>query len=127
MVRIAGVIIPENKNIDIALTYIYGIGVTRAKKILDQAGISSTVKARDLNDNDISMLKSIIEKNYRIEGDLRREISNNIKRLRDIQSYRGSRHAKRLPMKARTKTNSRTVRGNVRRTAGSGRRTVEKT
>lgn len=127
MVRIAGVIIPENKNIDVALTYIYGIGLTRSKKVLEQAGISPTVKARDLNDDDISILKSIIEKNYRIEGDLRREISGNIKRLRDIQSYRGSRHAKKLPIKARTKTNSRTVRGNVRRTAGSGRRTVEKT
>jgi small subunit ribosomal protein S13 len=127
MVRIAGVIIPENKNIDVALTYIYGIGLTRSKKVLDQAGIKPTVKARDLNDDDISKLKSIIEKNYRIEGDLRREISGNIKRLRDIQSYRGSRHAKKLPIKARTKTNSRTVRGNVRRTAGSGRRTVEKT
>jgi small subunit ribosomal protein S13 len=127
MVRIAGVIIPENKNIDVALTYIYGIGLTRSKKVLDQAGIKPTVKARDLNDDDISKLKSIIEKNYRIEGDLRREISGNIKRLRDIQSYRGTRHAKKLPIKARTKTNSRTVRGNVRRTAGSGRRTVEKT
>lgn len=127
MIRIAGVTIPESKNIEVALTYIYGVGPTRAKAVLKAVGIDPFRKAKDLNQEELSLLKSYIEKNFTIEGDLRREVSNHIKRLKDIGSYRGSRHAKKLPIKARTKTNSRTVRGNVRRTMGSGRRTVEKT
>lgn len=127
MIRIAGVIIPESKNIDIALTYIYGIGPTRSKFILGQVNIDPYRKAKTLTVKEVSSLKEYIEKNYKIEGDLRREVSTNIKRLKDIASYRGSRHTKKLPIKARTKTNSRTVRGNVRRTMGSGRRSVDKT
>ena len=127
MVRIAGVTIPESKNVEIALTYIYGIGLTRSQKILDAVNIDPYKKAKDLSGEEIAKLKEFIEKNFKIEGDLRREVAGNIKRLKDIGTYRGSRHAKKLPIKARTKTNSRTVRGNVRRTMGSGRRTVEKT
>jgi len=127
MIRIAGVTIPESKNIEVALTYIYGVGPTRSKAVLKAVGIDPYKKAKDLNQDELSLLKGYIEKNFTIEGDLRREVSNHIKRLKDIGSYRGSRHAKKLPIKARTKTNSRTVRGNVRRTMGSGRRTVEKT
>jgi small subunit ribosomal protein S13 len=127
MIRIAGVTIPESKNVEIALTYIYGIGLTRSQKILEAVKIDPYRKAKDLTTDEIALLKSYIEKNFKIEGDLRREVSTNIKRLKDISSYRGSRHAKKLPIKARTKTNSRTVRGNVRKTTGSGRRTVSKT
>jgi small subunit ribosomal protein S13 len=127
MIRIAGVTIPESKNIEISLTYIYGIGLTRSQKILEAVKVDPYRKAKDLTTEEIALLKSYIEKNYKIEGDLRREVSTNIKRLKEIASYRGSRHAKKLPIKARTKTNSRTVRGNVRKTTGSGRRTVSKT
>jgi small subunit ribosomal protein S13 len=127
MVRIAGVVIPEYKNVEIALTYIYGVGLTRSQKVLDITGIDRYKKAKDLTEKEITLLKECIEKNYKIEGDLRREVANNIKRLKDINSYRGSRHAKKLPIKGRTKTNSRTIRGNVVRTMGSGRRKVEKT
>ncbi len=127
MIRIAGVTIPESKNIEVALTYIYGVGLTRSKAVLKAVGINPYRKAKDLSQDEISSLKSYIEKNFTIEGDLRREVANHVKRLKEIGSYRGSRHTKKLPIKARTKTNSRTVRGNVRRTMGSGRRTVEKT
>jgi small subunit ribosomal protein S13 len=127
MIRIAGVTIPESKNVEIALTYIYGIGLTRSQKILDAVKINPYRKAKDLTTEELALLKSYIEKNFTIEGDLRREVANHIKRLKDISSYRGSRHTKKLPIKARSKTNSRTVRGNVRRTMGSGRRSVEKT
>ena len=127
MVRIAGVVIPEYKNIERALTYIYGIGLTRSQTVLAITGIDPYKKAKDLDEKEIALLKECIERNYKIEGDLRREVGNHIKRLKDINSYRGSRHAKKLPIRGRSKTNSRTVRGNVRRTMGSGRRTVEKT
>ena len=90
-------------------------------------GINLYKKAKELEEKEIALLKEFIKKNYKIEGDLRREVANNIKRLKDINSYRGSRHTKKLPIKGRTKTNSRTIRGNVVRTMGSGRRKVEKT
>jgi small subunit ribosomal protein S13 len=127
MVRIAGVVIPDYKNVEIALTYIYGVGLTRSKKVLSITGIDPYKKAKDLDEKEVALLKECIEKNYKIEGDLKREVANNIKRLKDINSYRGSRHTKKLPIKGRTKTNSRTIRGNVVRTMGSGRRKVEKT
>ena len=127
MVRIAGVVIPDYKNVEIALTYIYGVGLTRSQKVLAMTGIDPYKKAKDLDEKEIALLKECIEKNYKIEGDLRREVGNHIKRLKDINSYRGSRHTKKLPIKGRSKTNSRTIRGNVRRTTGSGRRSVEKT
>ncbi|NBP55651.1 30S ribosomal protein S13 [bacterium] len=127
MVRIAGVVIPDYKNVEIALTYIYGVGLTRSQKVLSITGIDPYKKAKNLDEKEIALLKECIERNYKIEGDLRREVANNIKRLKDINSYRGSRHTKKLPIKGRTKTNSRTIRGNVVRTMGSGRRKVEKT
>jgi len=129
IVRIAGVTLPPDKIIEIGLTYIFGIGRTRSKKISNDLNIKCNVKVKDLNDEEVKKIRDLIEKNYKVEGDLRRDILTNIKRLREINSYRGSRHAKRLPARGqRTKTNSRTVRGNVRRTTGSGRKpTAQKT
>jgi small subunit ribosomal protein S13 len=123
MPRIVGITIPDNKQILIALTYIYGIGPTLSRKVLKQAAISETRKAGELTADEISRLKEIIEKNYKIEGDLRREIMMNVKRLKDISCWRGVRHLKGLPARGqRTKTNNRTIRGNVRKTVGSGRK-----
>ncbi len=129
MPRIAGVNIPDNKRIEIALTYIYGIGRTLSNKILAQAKIDSNVRANKLTPEEINRLREIIEKGLRVEGELRREKMLNIKRLKDIGSYRGIRHMKGLPVRGqRTKTNTRTVRGNVRKTMGSGKRpSAEKT
>lgn len=123
MPRIAGVNIPEKKQIEIALTYIYGIGLPLSRKILIEAGISGTKKASDLNPDEVNKLKEIIEKKIRTDGELKREIMMNIKRLKDIGSWRGIRHTKGLPVRGqRTRTNTRTVRGNVRKTVGSGRK-----
>ncbi len=129
MARIAGVILPPKKRIEIGLTYIYGIGRSSAKKILQQVRIDPKTRGADLTREEEGKLREIIEKKLKVEGDLRRTIALNIKRLKDINSYRGMRHAKHLPVRGqRTRTNSRTVRGNVRRTAGSGRRSAaEKT
>ncbi len=121
MPRIAGVNIPENKQILYSLTYIYGIGLSLAKKILQEANIDSSIRAKDLSTEELEKLKNIVEKNYKIEGDLKREIMMNIKRLKEIGCWRGSRHQKGLPVRGqRTRCNSRTIRGNVRRTMGSG-------
>ncbi len=123
MPRIAGVNIPENKQIKIALSYIYGIGFPLSNKILAETGINPEKKAKDLTAQEVNQLREVIEKRLKIEGDLRREIMMNIKRLKDIGSWRGLRHIKGLPVRGqRTKTNTRTVRGNVRKTTGSGRR-----
>ena len=123
MPRIAGINIPENKQILIALTYIFGIGRPLSGKILKEAGIDPAKKASQLTAQEVSKLKENIEKNYKIEGELRRVIMMNIKRLKDIGSWRGFRHIKGLPARGqRTKTNNRTVRGNVRKTVGSGRK-----
>ena len=123
MPRIAGINIPENKQIEIALTYIYGIGLSLSRKILAEAKINSSFRASQLTPVQIQKLKEIIEKKYKIEGDLRREIMMAIKRLKDIGSFRGIRHQKGLPVRGqRTKTNTRTIRGNVRKTVGSGKR-----
>ncbi len=123
MPRIAGVNIPENKRIEIALTYIYGIGRSLSKKILKETGIDINKKAKDLNQKEVNDLKDFIEKSYKIEGDLRRQVMLNVKRLKDIGAWRGLRHIKKLPVRGqRTKTNTRTVRGNVRKTMGSGRK-----
>ena len=124
--RISGITISEKKQLAFGLTDVYGIGRARAKKILEAAGIDHTKKPADLNTDEENKIRQAIEQ-YRVEGDLKREISGNIKRLKDIRSYRGTRHAYGLPVRGqRTKTNSRTRRGNVRKTMGSGRRTVEK-
>ncbi len=123
MPRIAGVNIPEQKQIEISLTYIYGIGRPLARKILNTAKISNSLRAKDLTSDQLNKIKEIIEKNHKVEGELKREIITAIKRLKDIGSWRGSRHIKGLPVRGqRTKTNTRTVRGNVRKTVGSGRK-----
>jgi len=123
MPRIAGVNIPENKRIEIALTYIYGVGRALSKKILAEVKIDINKKASDLTAKEVNDLKDYIEKNYKIEGDLRRQVMINVKRLKDIGAWRGWRHIKGLPVRGqRTKTNNRTVRGNVRKTMGSGRK-----
>ncbi len=123
MPRIAGVNIPENKRIVISLTYIYGIGNSLSEKILKKMGIDVNKKASDLSSKEVNDLKDFIEKTYKIEGDLRRQIMINVKRLKDISAWRGIRHIKGLPVRGqRTKTNNRTVRGNVRKTMGSGRK-----
>ncbi|KUK50000.1 MAG: hypothetical protein XD75_0084 [Parcubacteria bacterium 33_209] len=123
MARIIGVNIPDEKRIDIGLTYIYGVGPSLAKKILQGANIPAEKKVKDLTKEDINTLKEYIEKNYKVEGDLRRDLMVNIKRLKDINSWRGSRHAKKLPVRGQTtRINSRTARGNVRKTVGSGRK-----
>lgn len=128
MARIAGVTIPSNKRVRVALTYIHGIGETTSEKILKQAQIDGTIRVKDLSEDQINKIRTIVEKEYKVEGELRRDVMANIKRLKEIGTYRGTRHAKHLPVRGqRTKTNSRTVRGNVRRTAGSGRRIVTKT
>lgn len=123
MPRIAGVIIPDNKQIETALTYIHGIGRSLSKKVLAQTQIDPRTRASKLTSEEIGKLKDIIEKNYKIEGDLRREKMMAIKRLKDIGAWRGLRHIKGLPVRGqRTKTNTRTIRGNVRKTVGSGRK-----
>ncbi len=125
--RILGINIPNNKHLDIGLTSLYGIGLSRARKILEQAKVDKNKKADDLNVDEENAIRKIIE-TMLIEGSLKRDIASNIKRLKDIKSYRGIRHMRRLPVNGqRTKTNSRTVRGNVRMTMGSGRRKAEKT
>mgnify|MGYP003394623065 CR=1 FL=1 len=125
--RIAGTNIPDAKRIEIALTYIYGIGEASALKILSKAEIAPGTHPKDLTGDEINRLREELEKNYKVEGDLRREVLFNIKRLRDIGSYRGTRHQRGLPVRGqRTKTNSRTRRGNVRKTMGSGKRKMEK-
>ena len=124
--RILGVNIPDNKRVEIALTYIYGIGPSASRNILNGAGIDINKRANKLTSEEIAKIQGIVEKGYRVEGELRQLIRRNIQRLKDIQAYRGSRHARRLPVRGqRTKTNSRTVRGNVRKTAGSGKRKVD--
>jgi small subunit ribosomal protein S13 len=122
-VRLAGAIIPNDKRIEISLTYVFGIGLNTSQKILKEANIDPNARVKDLSEDEVNRLRVIIEKNHRVEGDLKRDISSNIKRLKEISSYRGMRHAKNLPVRGqRTKTNSRTVRGNVRKTSGSGRK-----
>ena len=129
MARIAGINIPSDKRIEIALTYIYGIGRVLSGKILKKTNIDFNKRTSDLTTDEINELRKEIEKSCKTEGELRRIITFNIKRLKEINCYRGIRHIKSLPVRGqRTKTNTRTVRGNVRRTMGSGRRkSTEKT
>ena len=123
MPRIAGVNIPEKKQIEIALTYIYGIGLPLARKILAEIGIDREKKASQLTVDEVNKLKEVIEKKLKVEGELRREVMMNVKGLKDIGCWRGIRHLRGLPVRGqRTRTNTRTVRGNVRKTVGSGRK-----
>lgn len=127
MIRIAGVNLPSNKRIEYAVPYLYGIGISQSRNILSKLEIDFSTRVKDVSESDANRLREYIEKNYRVEGDLRREVLSNIKRLKEISAYRGVRHARGLPVHGqRTKTNSRTVRGNKRRTMGSGKRAVEK-
>lgn len=127
MARIAGVTLPNEKRVEYALPYIYGIGLTLSRRILKRTGISPDTRVKDLKDDEVQKLREAIEKSgMKIEGELKREVLANIKRLKDVGSYRGTRHSRHLPVRGqRTKTNTRTVRGNVRKTAGSGRKTAD--
>ena len=127
MLRISGITVPDNKRLEIALTVLYGVGRPRAHAVLTSLGIEPGKRAGELSAKEEGALRETIEK-FTVEGELRRQISGNIRRLKDIKAYRGVRHAKRLPVRGqRTKTNSRTIRGNVRKTMTSGRRKLEKT
>lgn len=127
MLRIAGITVPDEKRLDVGLTSIYGVGRPRAASILASLKIEAGKRPKDLSAKEETALREAIE-SFAVEGELKRQISANIRRLKDIKSYRGSRHAKRLPARGQgTKTNSRTVRGNVRKTMLSGRRKLEKT
>jgi small subunit ribosomal protein S13 len=128
MLRITGVNIPDEKRIEISLTYIYGIGPSTAAKILEELNISKLIKTKDLSEKDRNDIRSYVEKRIKVEGELKHEIRDNVKRLKEVGCYRGIRHQRGLPVRGqRTKTNNRTVRGNVRRTMGSGRVKTEKT
>ena len=123
MIRIAGINIPDNKRIEIALTYVYGIGLSSSQKILKELAISVDTRVKDLTPDEANSLRDVIEKKYRVEGELRHVVKSNIKRLKEIGCYRGTRHQKGLPSRGqRTKTNTRTIRGNTRKTMGSGRK-----
>ncbi len=123
MPRIAGINIPDNKKIIVSLSYIYGIGQNLAKQIISDLKIDSSKKASDLTNEELNRLRELVEKKYKIEGELKRTIQSNIKRLKEVGAYRGYRHSRGLPVRGqRTKTNSRTRRGNVRKTVGSGRK-----
>jgi small subunit ribosomal protein S13 len=122
-IRIAGVTIPQEKRIEVALTYIYGIGKSSASKILRALKINPDTRAKNLTADEENKIREYIKNNFKVEGDLKREVLGNIKRLKEIKTYRGIRHEKHLPVRGqRTKTNSRTVRGNKRVTLGSGRK-----
>src|SRR3989338_6553284 len=120
--RIVGINIPDNKRIEYALPYIYGVGLARARKILSEAKIDFAKRTKDLEPAEINRIQAFIERNYKVEGELRQRIKEHIGLLKELQAYRGIRHMRRLHVRGqRTKTNSRTVRGNVRKTAGSGK------
>ena|SRR3989338_3962271 len=126
MARIAGVNLPSEKRIEAALPYIYGIGWPLSRKILQITGVDPNKRTKELTEQEVVKLRDVIEKQYKVEGALRQQISVDIKHLKEIGSYRGTRHIKGLPVRGqRTRSNSRTIRGNVRRTAGSGKRKVE--
>jgi small subunit ribosomal protein S13 len=124
--RISGITIPDNKRLKVGLTVLYGIGLSLAKTILKKGKVSGEKKPTEITPEEENTLRKIIE-STKIEGDLKREVSGNIKRLKDIKTYRGTRHSKKLPSRGqRTKTNSRTLRGNTRKTMGTGRKVAEK-
>ncbi len=123
MARIEGVDLPRNKRVEIGLTYLFGIGLTRAHKILEITKVNPDTRVKDLSEADVSAIREYISKNYKVEGDLRREVQMNIKRLIEIGSYRGLRHRRNLPVRGqRTKTNARVRKGNKKTVAGRGRR-----
>ncbi|MEZ7821247.1 MAG: 30S ribosomal protein S13 [Patescibacteria group bacterium] len=126
MIRISGIILPNDKRIEVALTYLFGIGLTRSKQILAECGIDPNIRTKDLTEEQANIIRTATTK-FKVEGDLKKEISKNVNLMKEIGCYKGSRHAKRLPVRGqRTKTNSRTVRGNKRGSAGSGKIAVTK-
>ncbi len=123
MARIAGVDIPRNKRVEISLTYIYGIGKSSSQKIIEQAEVNPDTRVQNLSETEVTRLRQIIDNEYTVEGDLRREVAMNIKRLTEIGCYRGLRHRRHLPVHGqRTKTNARTRKGPKKTVAGRGRR-----
>jgi small subunit ribosomal protein S13 len=123
MARIEGVDLPRNKRVEVGLTYLYGIGPTRAQQILDSTKVNPDTRVKDLSEADVAAIREFISKNYKVEGDLRREVQMSIKRLIEIGSYRGMRHRRNLPVRGqRTRTNSRTRKGTKKTVAGRGRR-----
>lgn len=123
MARIEGVDLPRNKRVEIGLTYIYGIGLPRAQRVLQATGVNPDTRIKDLTDAEVTLLRDYISQSYKVEGDLRREVQLNIKRLIEIGSYRGLRHRRNLPVRGqRTRTNSRTRKGPKKTVAGRGRR-----
>jgi small subunit ribosomal protein S13 len=123
MARIEGVDLPRNKRVEVGLTYLYGIGPTRAQAILAQTKVNPDTRVKDLSEADVAAIREFISKNYKVEGDLRREVQMSIKRLIEIGSYRGMRHRRNLPVRGqRTRTNSRTRKGTKKTVAGRGRR-----
>lgn len=128
MLRIAGVNVPDDKRIVVSLTYVFGIGPNTAKKIVEEVGVSPQKRTRELSEKEQNELRNYVEKKLKVEGELKHEVRDNVKRLKEVGCYRGIRHQRGLPVRGqRTKTNNRTVRGNVRRTMGSGRTKTEKT
>lgn len=128
MARISGVVIPNDKQVWIALTYVYGIGPKSSQEILAKANVEPTIRVKNLNDDEISRIQDVISNNYTVEGDLQRIVSGNIKRLKDIKSYRGVRHTLNLPTKGqRTKTNARTRRGKKMTVSGTAKKVAAKT
>ena len=127
MARIAGVDLPRQKRVDIALRYIFGIGPTRAVEVLDKAQVAPEIRVKDLSEAEVSRIRSIVDRDYKVEGDLRREIALNIKRLQEIGAYRGLRHRRNLPVRGqRTRTNARTKRGVKKTVAGRKRSRAKK-
>jgi len=123
MARIAGINIPNEKKIGISLCYVYGLGRTNSLKILNEVKIDPNIRTKDLTEDQLNKLRNVVEKQYKVEGVLRREVLANIKRMKEIKCHRGTRHLRGLPVRGQTtRVNSRTVRGNVRRTMGSGRK-----
>lgn len=124
--RLFGINIPDEKKVGISLTYVYGVGPAISKRIIEETKVDGHKRTKDLTPDEVNKLRTWIEKNVTIEGELRQVIRKNVQRLKELQVYRGLRHMKKLPVRGqRTKTNSRTVRGNVRKTAGSGKRKVD--
>ncbi len=127
MARIAGVDLPRQKRVDIALRYIFGLGPTRAVEVLDKAQVAPQVRVKDLSEAEVSRIRTVVDRDYKVEGDLRREIAMNIKRLQEIGAYRGQRHRRNLPVRGqRTRTNARTKRGAKKTVAGRKRSRAKK-
>ncbi|MBI2858975.1 MAG: 30S ribosomal protein S13 [Chloroflexi bacterium] len=123
MARIAGVDLPKDKKVDVSLSYLHGLGRSTARRVLTQAGVSPDVKVKDLREDEVSRIREVIDKNFKVEGELRKEVNLNIKRLVEIGSYRGMRHRRGLPVHGqRTKTNARTKRGPRKTVAGRGQK-----